>query len=297
MPAVAVVRRTLVCSRPMSVQSEIVLVGAGRFGAVHAAKIALEPSTRLVAVCDPSLERARALAERWGAAAFGTLESALARHPGLEACVVVTPRPALAPVALTALRHGLHVLVEKPGASTASEFEAVAQAARGANRRLHVGYVERFHEGRPPESEWLVTRRSMGRELGAEEALADRLCHDLDAADRALGPGCEVVRAGRSGARLWLELAATRGRRGRLVLVSRAEDVRHWRTAGRRGDTRRPSWSDPLSAQWSAFAIACRGAEVSRLATPESSARVLRLLAHAEALLSAEHVHEVRAFP
>ena len=281
----------------MSVRSEIVLVGAGRFGAVHAAKIALDPTVRLVAVCDPALDRARGVAERWGASAFASLESALARHPGLGACVVVTPRPALAPVALTALRAGLHVLVEKPGAASASEFEALAHAARVANRRLHVGYVERFHEARPPESEWLVTRRSVGREIGLEEAVTDRLCHDLDAADRVLGPGCEVVRARHSGARIWLELETTRGRRGRLVLVACSEDLRRWRTPGRHGDTRRTSWPDPLSAQWSAFSAACRGAEVSQLATFESSARVWRLLVRAEALLVGDHGPAVRAVP
>ena len=47
----------------------IAVIGAGRIGKVHAATVAAHPQARLVLVCDPFIEAAKALAEPLGARA------------------------------------------------------------------------------------------------------------------------------------------------------------------------------------------------------------------------------------
>ena len=47
----------------------IAVIGAGRIGKVHAATVAAHPQARLVLVCDPFIEAAKALADPLGARA------------------------------------------------------------------------------------------------------------------------------------------------------------------------------------------------------------------------------------
>ena len=69
---------------------------------------------------------------------------ALLKHPGLEAVIVATPTPLHAPQVLQALAAGLHVLVEKPMATTLADARAMAEAAERAGRVLLVGHSHSY---------------------------------------------------------------------------------------------------------------------------------------------------------
>lgn len=123
--------------------TEIGLIGAGFFGAVHAGALARIPSAPLAAVCSGDPESARAFAARHGGSAYPDWQTLLA-DPAIEAVVIATPHATHAEIAITALEAGKHVLLEKPMAATPAQCRAIEAAARAAGRLLMVGHVMHF---------------------------------------------------------------------------------------------------------------------------------------------------------
>ena len=90
------------------------LVGCGGHGANLAQAVARTPGLRLVACADPDADAARRAAS---AASDVTLHSSIdsvLQSGAVDAILVATPHDVLAPLALTAVRAGKHVMVEKP---------------------------------------------------------------------------------------------------------------------------------------------------------------------------------------
>ncbi|MEK7317066.1 MAG: Gfo/Idh/MocA family oxidoreductase, partial [Candidatus Eisenbacteria bacterium] len=101
------------------------------------------PGVSSVVAFDPD-PAARDLA----AAAIPGLQFADSYEALLDRCdllSIAAPTSVHAELALTALRAGRHVLVEKPMAVTPEEAEAMLAAARSAGRALLVGQIERFN--------------------------------------------------------------------------------------------------------------------------------------------------------
>ena len=118
------------------------VVGLGGMGTDwHAATLNRLPQFDLVAGCDPSEGRRKAVAERFGMRTYADLTEMLA-EPGLELVVVATPNEAHMPSAVEALDAGKHVVVEKPFCLNLAEFEAMAAAAE-ANQRVVCAYQNR----------------------------------------------------------------------------------------------------------------------------------------------------------
>jgi UDP-N-acetylglucosamine 3-dehydrogenase len=122
------------------------VIGTGRMGAFHVHAYRRLDCARVVAVADPSAE-ARAAALRGDAAAqYADWREMLEREAdGLDAVSVVCPSLHHADVALAAIECGLHVLVEKPVATTLPDALRLRGAALEAGRKLMVGHIERFN--------------------------------------------------------------------------------------------------------------------------------------------------------
>ena len=119
----------------------LVLLGCGWIARRHAAAARRLGIPLLAASRD--LARARAFALEFGAAdAFGAYEDAV-RDPRAAGALVCTPHDRHLRDALTALEAGLHVLVEKPIATTLAEVDRMIGAAGAAGRILMV--AENFH--------------------------------------------------------------------------------------------------------------------------------------------------------
>ena len=88
------------------------LVGAGNISDTHA-RAALAAGLQIAGVYGDNHEKARQLAERYGAAPFPTLEALLAQ-PSLDIVIIGSPSGCHAEQAIAAARTGRHVLVEKP---------------------------------------------------------------------------------------------------------------------------------------------------------------------------------------
>jgi UDP-N-acetylglucosamine 3-dehydrogenase len=119
------------------------VVGAGVMGSNHARVLAGLPDTILVGIVDPLPEyRARAT-ELVGCRSFASLEELVAE--GVDAVTIAAPTHLHHEIALACIARGIHILVEKPVASTVEEGREIVTAARHAGVTLMVGHVERFN--------------------------------------------------------------------------------------------------------------------------------------------------------
>lgn len=120
----------------------VALVGCGRIGRKRAQALG---GARLVVCADIDGNRAEALAQTIpGTSATGDWRAAVA-HTDVDLVIVSTVNNALAPVTLAAIEADKHVLVEKPAALTASELDAVIDAAGVAGVCVRVGFNHRYH--------------------------------------------------------------------------------------------------------------------------------------------------------
>jgi UDP-N-acetylglucosamine 3-dehydrogenase len=119
------------------------VIGAGVMGSNHARVLAGLPATTLVGVVDPLPAHRTRVAEMTGCRAFETVDDLIAA--GIDAVTIAAPTHLHHEIALAAIAHKIHVLVEKPIASSVEEGEAIVTAARRAGITLMVGHVERFN--------------------------------------------------------------------------------------------------------------------------------------------------------
>jgi UDP-N-acetylglucosamine 3-dehydrogenase len=119
------------------------VVGVGVMGSNHARVLSELPGVKLVGVADPDRKRRDFVAQTLGCAAFSDAD-ALMRH-GVDAVTIAAPTHLHRDIATECAARGIHVLVEKPIASTVEEGRAIIAAARRAGVTLMVGHVERFN--------------------------------------------------------------------------------------------------------------------------------------------------------
>ena len=118
------------------------VIGVGSLGQHHARIYHELPDVNLVGVYDASRERADEIAARHGTLTFDSIEALVAE---IDAASVVVPTDRHRDVAGQLLEQGIHVLVEKPIASSTVEAEALVGIAEQKNLILQVGHVERFN--------------------------------------------------------------------------------------------------------------------------------------------------------
>ncbi|GHL48373.1 hypothetical protein ECZU29_32230 [Escherichia coli] len=93
------------------------VVGAGIYGKHHMNAYLHNPDTVLVAICDTDTERCDDLAMTCGVMGYTRLD-VLLQEEAIDVVSVATPDPYHTESILTALRHGKHVLAEKPLATS-----------------------------------------------------------------------------------------------------------------------------------------------------------------------------------
>ncbi|RYD97465.1 MAG: Gfo/Idh/MocA family oxidoreductase, partial [Sphingomonadales bacterium] len=94
-----------------------------------------------------------------GVPAYRTLDELLANDVTLDAVALCTP-PQIRPVlAGEALRHGLHVLLEKPPAATLSQAAQLEVLASASGKTVFAAWHSRFAAGVEPARAWLASRK------------------------------------------------------------------------------------------------------------------------------------------
>ena len=119
------------------------MIGTGSIAQLHLDAYAGNPEAELVAVSDMNLERAQAVARKYGAPrSYGDPHELLA-DPEVDAVSICTWNDSHAAWAIAALGAGKHVLVEKPMSRTTQEALRVQEAVEASDRILQVGFVRR----------------------------------------------------------------------------------------------------------------------------------------------------------
>ena len=121
----------------------ICLVGAGVIAQSHAAALR-SLGRRIVAVADPDTAAAQRLAQVTGAASYPSVQAAQAAG-GFDRAHVLVPPPAHAEAALPLLDAGIHVLAEKPFATSSAECGTLLEAAFRSGARLGVNQNFVYH--------------------------------------------------------------------------------------------------------------------------------------------------------
>jgi predicted dehydrogenase len=116
------------------------VVGAGVFGGYHARKYSEIEGVQLVAIFDPDLARAEALAAQYGAEPHEDLREFL---DGVDIVTIATPAVTHYDLAREAVAAGKSVYVEKPVTATLEEAERLILAADKAGVVLACGHQER----------------------------------------------------------------------------------------------------------------------------------------------------------
>ncbi|MDN3017522.1 Gfo/Idh/MocA family oxidoreductase [Paenibacillus sp. BSR1-1] len=109
----------------------------------HLPEYIANKNVELVAVCDLNEERAKAVAEKYGVVAYTNYEELL-KSGGVDAVSVCTPNYLHAPISIAALNAGIHVLCEKPMATSRMEAEDMIAAAEASGKKLMIAHNQRF---------------------------------------------------------------------------------------------------------------------------------------------------------
>jgi predicted dehydrogenase len=137
--------RALSTHRPINV----VVVGAGVFGRNHARvyrQLAEQgEAVRLVGVVDADPVRADGVAREFGCRAFGSVEQLLSTHSEVQAASIAVPTSKHLEIATELMEAGVHVLIEKPLASSLREADEMISMAQQHNVIAQVGHLERFN--------------------------------------------------------------------------------------------------------------------------------------------------------
>lgn len=120
------------------------VVGLGFIGGRHVATIDRCEGVALVALVEPDGQRRLALA-RDGVVTFASVEDMLS-EADLDGVVIATPSHLHAAPTVACLEAGLHVLVEKPIATTIEDADRIVEAARLHQRHVLVGYNRRHSD-------------------------------------------------------------------------------------------------------------------------------------------------------
>ena len=120
------------------------VVGAGIWGTMHARAYSQYPLVELVGICDLDEERARKVADEYAIPkVFTDVDPLLDEN--LDGISVATPDNTHTAIVLKAAAKGVHILVEKPLATTLVECNAMLAAAEKAGIYLMVDWHNRWN--------------------------------------------------------------------------------------------------------------------------------------------------------
>lgn len=115
------------------------IVGTGVIGQAHLRALQGQPEFTVVGIADKAFEHAVKLAQDYKTKAFADYETLLAESRP-DYLVVCTPHYTHMPIAIDAMKKGVHVFVEKPMAVTATEAAEGVRVSQETSRVLGVNY-------------------------------------------------------------------------------------------------------------------------------------------------------------
>jgi predicted dehydrogenase len=106
----------------------------------------LRHKTELVAVCDLNLAAARDISVRFGIPSAYSDVAEMLRSEKPDLVDICTPPQSHTRLAVEAMRHGCHVLIEKPMALTSADCDEIVRASNEYGVKVCVGHSDLFYE-------------------------------------------------------------------------------------------------------------------------------------------------------
>lgn len=129
----------------MKSKLNIGLIGAGRIGKVHAETIAFRvPEAALLAVTDPNLEAAEAIAKRCGIPQVSAGTDEIFANKDIDAVLICSSTNTHADLTVQAAEAGKHIFCEKPIDHTLEKIDRALEAVARHNVKMQVGFNRRF---------------------------------------------------------------------------------------------------------------------------------------------------------
>jgi predicted dehydrogenase len=128
----------------MSQILRVAVIGAGAMGRNHARIYSELPNIELVGIADAHYETAHTVAKRYGTKGYVDHRQLL-KEQRPDAVTIAVPTVHHLETACSVIEQGVHLLIEKPIASSVEEGKQIIDAAQKANIHLTIGHVERFN--------------------------------------------------------------------------------------------------------------------------------------------------------
>ncbi|MCD8325284.1 MAG: Gfo/Idh/MocA family oxidoreductase [Lachnospiraceae bacterium] len=142
------------------------IIGCGMISGFHGSAIDRIPEAELVGVCGFDPQESLRGAERFGAKPYLSRDE-IWKDDQVDAVCVCTPSGLHGEIALEAVTHGRHVLIEKPMAMTLEECDLIIQAA--AEQKVLAGVVSQLRYS--PSIRYVkqvMDEGGLGRLIGAD---------------------------------------------------------------------------------------------------------------------------------
>ncbi|WP_164473085.1 Gfo/Idh/MocA family oxidoreductase [Clostridium sp. E02] len=124
------------------------VIGCGSIGRVHAGILKDIKEVILCAMVDPKLDRAEEFSQVYTerkANVYGSFE-AMAEKESLDVVHICTPHSSHVPLAVAALKLGMHVFMEKPPAINREQFQRLLIESRRSSGRVGICFQNRYNE-------------------------------------------------------------------------------------------------------------------------------------------------------
>lgn len=122
------------------------LIGAGQIAHHNCEAIRAHPQAEVIAVADPSVERAQALQEKFSLARTYDTAAEMLTNRDIDAVCIAVPNVFHASYAIEALQAGKHVMLDKPFALNLTEAMEVAKAVKASKKVFTVAMNMRFRQ-------------------------------------------------------------------------------------------------------------------------------------------------------
>ena len=122
---------------------KVAVIGLAGVGRAHVDRWAKSPDAELVSVCDVVPQIAGDFASEYGIKGYTSTEEMLDKENPMAISICTPPKAHLA-LTCTAAARGIHVLCEKPMASTVSDCQKMIDVCKSAGVVLQIGHKKRF---------------------------------------------------------------------------------------------------------------------------------------------------------
>ena len=162
------------------------VLGAGHLGKIHLRLLQKSEKYELVGFYDPFDDNATKVAAEFGYTKFESIDTLI---DAVDLVDIVTPTLSHFDCAVSAIKKGKHVFIEKPISNTVEEAETIIKLAKEYNVKGQVGHVERFNPAFSAVKNQIINPMFIETHRLAEfnprgtdvPVVLDLMIHDIDA--------------------------------------------------------------------------------------------------------------------